>query len=273
MSPCNVWIKHVVLMCSFTALLSGCFRPDVIIPPGPPEEGFVLGPEDVIEVVVWKNPDLSREVVIRPDGRISLPLIGDVSANNITADQLASDIAESFKAYKENPSVSVNVLEVNSYYVFVVGEVNVPGKLALKSYTTILQALSLAGGFTQFASSNDILVVRNMTNAAGKGVARRRPGLIPCPKTNAKRHENRRPSLPICERRCKNRRSRSSNSGRSRPCNIQAGRCSSSALSLPVSVRSGCWLRTYRGWEDYPATSLWKERTSGSTFLSSPVSS
>jgi len=155
-------------MSSAMALLSGCFKPDVVVPPGPPEEGFVLGPEDVIEVVVWKNPDLSREVVIRPDGRISLPLIGDVSASNITADQLAGNITERFKAYKENPSVSVNVLEVNSYYVFVVGEVNVPGKLSLKSYTTILQALSLAGGFTQFASSNDILVVRNITNAEGK---------------------------------------------------------------------------------------------------------
>ena len=168
MAPCNVWIKRVLLMSSAMALLSGCFKPDVVVPPGPPEEGFVLGPEDVIEVVVWKNPDLSREVVIRPDGRISLPLIGDVSASNITADQLAGNITERFKAYKENPSVSVNVLEVNSYYVFVVGEVNVPGKLSLKSYTTILQALSLAGGFTQFASSNDILVVRNITNAEGK---------------------------------------------------------------------------------------------------------
>ena len=168
MVSCKVWITRALLMCSIMAMVSGCFRPDVIIPPGPPEEGFVLGPEDVIEVVVWKNPDLSREVVIRPDGRISLPLIGDVSANNITADQLAGDISERFKAYKENPSVSVNVLAVNSYYVFVVGEVNGPGKLPLKSYTTILQALSLAGGFTQFASRNDIQVIRNVTNAEGK---------------------------------------------------------------------------------------------------------
>ena len=157
----------VLLLCSFLLVTSGCFKPDPIVPPGPPEEGFVLGPEDVIEVVVWKNPDLSRQVVIRPDGNISLPLIGDVPASGVTADQLASDIAKRFKAYKENPSVSVNVLEVNSYYVFVVGEVNTPGKLPLKSYTTILQALSLAGGFTQFASRNDIQVVRKITNAEG----------------------------------------------------------------------------------------------------------
>ena len=158
---------QVVLLVSITVGL-GCSKLDVIIPPGPPEEGFVLGAEDVIEVVVWRTPDLSRQVIIRPDGRVSLPLIGDVPASGMTADQLASDIVERFKAYKENPSVSVNVMEVNSYYVFVVGEVLVPGKLSLKSYTTILQALSLAGGFTQFASRNDIQIIRNVTNAEGK---------------------------------------------------------------------------------------------------------
>jgi polysaccharide export outer membrane protein len=158
---------QVVLLVSITVGL-GCSKPDVIIPPGPPEEGFVLGPEDVIEVVVWRTPDLSRQVVIRPDGKVSLPLIGDVPASGMTADQLASDIVERFKAYKENPSVSVNVLEVNSYYVFVVGEVNTPGKLSMKSYTTILQAIALAGGFTQFASINSIMVIRTLKDADGK---------------------------------------------------------------------------------------------------------
>jgi len=158
---------QVVLLVSITVGL-GCSKPDVIIPPGPPEEGFVLGPEDVIEVVVWRTPDLSRQVVIRPDGKVSLPLIGDVPSSGMTADQLSSDIVERFKAYKENPSVSVNVIEVNSYYVFVVGEVTTPGKLPMKSYTTILQALALAGGFSEFASRNDIQVIRNVTNAEGK---------------------------------------------------------------------------------------------------------
>ena len=146
----------------------GCFKPDVIIPPGHPAEGFVLGPEDVIEVVVWKTPELSRRVVIRPDGKISLALIGDVVASGLTADQLAQKILEKYKAFKENPSVSVNVIEVNSYYVFIVGEVVKPGKLPLKSYTTVLQAMSLAGGFSQFASRNNILVIRNVEDEEGK---------------------------------------------------------------------------------------------------------
>jgi len=146
----------------------GCFKPDVIVLPGPPQEGFVLGPEDVIEVVVWKTPELSRQVVIRPDGKISLALIGDVVASGLTAEQLAETIADKYKALKENPSVSVNVMEVNSYYIFLVGEVVKPGKLQLKSYTTILQAISLAEGFTQFASRDSILVVRTMKDADGK---------------------------------------------------------------------------------------------------------
>jgi polysaccharide export outer membrane protein len=81
---------------------------------------------------------------------------------------LASDISERFKAYKENPSVSVNVVTVNSYYVFMVGEFNAPGKLQFKTYTTLLQAISLAGGFTQFASRNDMTIVRNLVNVDGK---------------------------------------------------------------------------------------------------------
>ncbi|GJL64975.1 MAG: sugar ABC transporter substrate-binding protein [Nitrospirales bacterium] len=163
--------KHLffaLLIVFISSQLLGCPRPDVIVPPGPPEEGFLLGPEDVLDVVVWKNEDLSKEVVIRPDGKVSLPLIGDVPAAGLTADQLAEEIEERYKAFKENPAVSVNVIEVNSYYVFVVGEVNSPGKLQMKSYTTILQAVSLAGGFTQFASQNDIRIIRNVLNGDGK---------------------------------------------------------------------------------------------------------
>ena len=162
----HVIVRALLLVSIIVGL--GCFKPDVIIPAGHPAEGFVLGPEDVIEVVVWKTPELSRQVVIRPDGKISLALIGDVVASGLTADQLAEKIFEKYKAFKENPSVSVNVIEVNSYYVFIVGEVLKPGKLPLKSYTTVLQAMSLAGGFTQFASRNNILVIRNVQDEEGQ---------------------------------------------------------------------------------------------------------
>lgn len=159
-------IRALLLVCVMVGL--GCFKPDIIVPAGHPAEGFVLGPEDVIEVVVWKTPELSRRVVIRPDGKISLALIGDVVASGMTAEQLAVKISEKYKAFKENPSVSVNVIEVNSYYVFMVGEVAKPGKLPLKSYTTILQAISLAEGFSPYASRNNIIVVRTEKDEDGK---------------------------------------------------------------------------------------------------------
>jgi polysaccharide export outer membrane protein len=126
-----------------------------------------LGPEDVLEVVVWRNQDLSRVVVIRPDGMISMPIIGDVQAAGLTSDQLAEKITKRLKDFKENPSVSVSVKEVNSYTVFLLGEVVKPGKYQLKSYTTILQAISMAGGFTPFASKNKLQVIRNITNGDG----------------------------------------------------------------------------------------------------------
>jgi polysaccharide export outer membrane protein len=121
---------------------------------------FLLGPEDVVEVTVWRNQDLSRTITVRPDGMISLPLIGDVQASGLTAAQVGEKVSKRLAEYKENPSVSVSVKEINSYYIYVVGEVIHPGKFALKSYATVLQGISLAGGFTQYASRNRMAVLR-----------------------------------------------------------------------------------------------------------------
>ena len=121
---------------------------------------FLLGSEDQIEINVWKNPDLSRVTLIRPDGYVSMPIIGDVQAAGLTAEALAAQLTERLKGYIQNPSVSVNVKELNSYSVFVLGEVTKPGKYQLKSYVTVLQAISMAGGFTNYASKNRLQVVR-----------------------------------------------------------------------------------------------------------------
>jgi polysaccharide export outer membrane protein len=128
---------------------------------------FLLGPEDVLDVVVWRNQDLSRTVVVRPDGYITMPLIGDVQASGFTANQLADRIANRIKEFKENPSVSVTVKEVNSYFIYVLGEVAKPGKYSLKAYTTVLQAIALVGGFTPFASTSKMHVLRISTNGLG----------------------------------------------------------------------------------------------------------
>jgi polysaccharide export outer membrane protein len=126
----------------------------------------VLGAADVVEVLVWKNPDLSKTVTVRPDGKISLPLIGDVQAAGLTAAQLSEKIGEQLTPYYKEPTpVSVVVQEVNSYAVYILGEVRNPGKYVVKSGTTFIQAIALAGGFTEFASTNKItLLRRNDTN-------------------------------------------------------------------------------------------------------------
>ena len=121
---------------------------------------YTIGPEDVLEITVWRNADLSKVVVVRPDGRVSLPLIGDVTAVGRTAAQLAEAIASKLKEFKENPQVSIVVKEVNSYSIYVLGEVSKPGKYPLKSKTTLLQAITLASGFTPAAARNKIVVFR-----------------------------------------------------------------------------------------------------------------
>jgi polysaccharide export outer membrane protein len=122
---------------------------------------YLIGPEDVVEVMVWKNADLSRTTSVRPDGKISLPLIGDVQAAGLTAELLRDSIAEKLQSYyKEPPQISVILQQINSYAIYVLGEVRSPGKYVVKTDTTFLQAVTLAGGFTEFASKNRIVVRR-----------------------------------------------------------------------------------------------------------------
>lgn len=128
---------------------------------------YQIGPEDVLEISVWKNADLSKVVNVRPDGKISLPLIGDVQAAGLTPYQLRDAIMKRLKEYQEVAIVSVVVQSVNSYKVFILGEVRAPGVYQLKSRTTVLQAISLAGGFNQFASKNKIVLVRPNSDGSG----------------------------------------------------------------------------------------------------------
>ncbi|MFQ5900230.1 MAG: polysaccharide biosynthesis/export family protein [Thermodesulfobacteriota bacterium] len=128
------------------------------------DRGYLIGPEDVMEISVWKNADLSRIVIVRPDGRISLPLIGDVQAGGRTPDELRQAIVDKLKEYQETVVVSVIVQEVNTYRIFMLGEVKSPGTYMLKRNTSILQAIALAGGFTDYASKNRIVVIRGGEN-------------------------------------------------------------------------------------------------------------
>ncbi len=150
-------------------LVSGCFGPNVTPKAYEEPTGFLLGPEDELEITVWGNKELTRVTAVRPDGLISMPLIGDVQAAGLTADALAQRIAERLKQYiATTPAVSVSVKELNSYSVYVLGEVSKPGKFQLKSYITVLQAISMAGGFTEWAKKNKLQVVRATQNGDHK---------------------------------------------------------------------------------------------------------
>ena len=129
---------------------------------------YFIGPEDVLNITVWRNVDLSRDVTVRPDGRISLPLIGDITAVGRTPTQLSDDISTKLKEYKENPQVSIVIKEVNSYVIFVLGEVAKPGKYPLRSKTTLLQGVTIAGGFNASAARNKIVVFRFAKDGAGQ---------------------------------------------------------------------------------------------------------
>ena len=121
---------------------------------------YVIGPEDVLYIHVWKEESLTRTVPVRMDGKISLPLIQEIKAAGLTPLQLKEVLMRKFKEFIENPIVSVTVVEVNSYKVYIIGQVRSPGVQRLRSETTVTQVIVLAGGFTEWANQKKILVVR-----------------------------------------------------------------------------------------------------------------
>jgi polysaccharide export outer membrane protein len=124
-------------------------------------EDYVVGQGDALEVFVWRNEQLSRGVTVRPDGKISLPLIQDIQAEGLTAIQLRDQITRRFKQYVENPTVAVIVTQINSYKINVLGKVGQPGIYAITTKTTFLEAISMAGGFTEWANQRKITVIRS----------------------------------------------------------------------------------------------------------------
>lgn len=131
-----------------------------VAPYGPNSPAYVIGPQDVLDIAVWKEPDVSRVVPVRPDGRISLPLIHEVQAAGLSAQQLTDTVTEMLKKYVNDPQVTVIVSQINSQRVFVVGEVARAGAFPLLPGMNVLQALSSAGGFTAYANVKNIHILR-----------------------------------------------------------------------------------------------------------------
>jgi polysaccharide biosynthesis/export protein len=127
---------------------------------------YIIGPEDLLMITVWKNEALSRTLPVRPDGKISLPLLADVHAAGLTPMQLRDKIANALSEFMPNPEVAVSVAEVRSYRVSVLGEVQKPGVMQLKADTTVLEAIALAGGFRDFASPGKIMILRKDAKGA-----------------------------------------------------------------------------------------------------------
>ena len=133
--------------------------PTVALTPATKGE-YLIGRGDVLEVSVWNNDTISRTVLVRPDGRISLPLLQDLTAASLTAMQLREYLEKTLARYIDKPVVSVIVREVHSYQVSVVGQVKTPGRFQLMDHATVLDALAMAGGLTEFANRGRITVLR-----------------------------------------------------------------------------------------------------------------
>ena len=136
----------------------------------PISSAYVIGPGDILSITVWKNDTLSRVVPVRPDGKISMPLLHDIQASGLTSMQLRDKISTALAEFMPNPEVTVSVSDVRSLRVSILGEVVKPGVLELRGETTILEALAMAGGFKDFASPSKITVIRNEENGKTKRI-------------------------------------------------------------------------------------------------------
>jgi polysaccharide biosynthesis/export protein len=131
----------------------------------PHDDSFVIGNDDLLAINVWKEPDISRQVPVRSDGKISLPLVGEVKAAGETPLKLEQDLAARLKNYIDEPEVTVIVQQINSQKFNILGQVNHPGSFSLANAATVLDAIALAGGFRDFAKQKSIYVLR--ANADG----------------------------------------------------------------------------------------------------------
>jgi polysaccharide export outer membrane protein len=153
-------MKAVVLAALVALLIGPAWaqtpdQPDTSIP-----DQYRIGPEDTLLVTVWKNDAITRTVPVRPDGMISLPLLQDVKAAGLTPVELREALAKKLAEYIPSPEVSVIVSDVRSFRVSVIGEVAKPARYELKSWTTVLDVLALAGGFNEFAKRSRVVILR-----------------------------------------------------------------------------------------------------------------
>lgn len=171
-NPMNPTNRHAYAQSSKRQPTAGPVHPAPTISKHPSQillidipENYIIGKGDVLRVFVWRNEQLSSEVVVRPDGKISLPLLQDLQADGLTAPQLKEEITRKFSEYINNPKVTVIVNQINSCKVSVLGKVTSPGLYPITGNTTFIEAISMAGGFTEWANKRKITVI---THQGGK---------------------------------------------------------------------------------------------------------
>ncbi len=166
----DFFIAIAVIFAFVTGLYGSAYSQERKEPPSPQPGGtqadivsssYVIGPEDVLSIHVWREDALSRTVPVRMDGKITLPLVDDIQAAGQTPQQLKEILTEKLKKFIDNPNVSVMVMEANSFKVYVSGQVRTPGVVLLRRETTIMQLIPMVGGFTEWADQKKIVVVRN----------------------------------------------------------------------------------------------------------------
>ena len=123
--------------------------------------GYRIGPEDMLQIAVWNNEPMSRTIPVRPDGKISLPLLNDVTAAGLTPMELREHLMQRLAEYMPTPEVSVIVTDVHSFKVSVIGQVPKPDRFEVKGSATVMDALAMAGGFTEYASKSRVVVIRS----------------------------------------------------------------------------------------------------------------
>jgi polysaccharide biosynthesis/export protein len=160
-----------VLVASTARAQSGAPRPNGQPPAKPngptapanaptPPPGYIIGPDDVLTVGVWKDKDLSSEVVVRPDGKVSLPLVNEIDAAGLTVDEFRKVLTTAFEKYQTDPTVLVTVKEIKSRKVFITGNVGKAGAYMLSGPTTVVQLIAMAGGVSEYADTENISVLR-----------------------------------------------------------------------------------------------------------------
>ena len=139
--------------------------PSAAVPPG-----YTIGPEDVLGILFWREKEVSGDVIVRPDGKITLPMVNDVQAAGLTPEQLRESLTTAAMKYFDEPNVTVVVRQINSRRVFITGQIGKPGPYSLSPGLTVMQLISIAGGLTEFADSKNIVILRTEN---GKSLAYR----------------------------------------------------------------------------------------------------